>query len=119
MDWCENYSSISWRHGLVCDVCVVCEWDCCVVVVLVDGGKCACRFKKSGVPRPVTYRAENQPTSQTKRHKSRGTNRIPFGDRRESLSAAARVGPRCDIVEACEALGIQPGIEEAERVPTS
>ncbi len=57
----RNYSSISWHHELVCDVYVVCGWDCCIVVVPVHeiSGKCAYRFKKSGVPRPVTCRAEN------------------------------------------------------------
>ncbi len=44
------------------------------------------------------------------------THRIPPSDRGESSSVAARVRPRLDVVEPCEAPAVQPGVEPAERV---
>src|SRR6266702_594622 len=72
-------------------------------------------FLKSGVPRPVTYDAQTQPTSNMKRFQSSGTNGIPPGDGRESLSLAALVRARCDVSEAREQVAVQPGIEETKR----
>src|SRR6266702_7534483 len=46
------------------------------------------------------------------------TDRIPSFDSGESFSAASWVRTRCDIFEARNAVAIQPGIEEPERVFT-
>ncbi len=54
-----------------------------------------------------------------KRDRHRGTNKTPSGDGQESLSAAVRVRPRCDVIQACKPTSVQPGIEEAERGPTT
>jgi hypothetical protein len=74
-------------------------------------------FKKCGVPRPVTYATQSQPTTKINESKSRGrTNRIPSGDGGESIgAAAAQARARCDVGEALESLAVQPGIEEAKR----
>jgi len=74
-------------------------------------------FSKSNVPRPVTCGAQNQPTSKMKRYKSGGTNGIPSRDGRESISVAARVRTRYDVVEALKSVAVQPEIEETERGP--
>ncbi len=51
-----------------------------------------------------------------KRYKYGRTNGIPSSDGKESISFAARVRARCDIVEARSPFGVQPGIEETKRV---
>jgi hypothetical protein len=92
----------------------------------VDGealGKTFSSFTKSGVPTPVTFRAQNEPTSKMKRYMSGGTYGIPSFDGRESNSAAARVRTLHDVVEDPEVLGyicvgymvVQPGIEPTKR----
>ncbi len=75
-----------------------------------------CSSIKTGVPSPVTYGAQNQPTLKTKRYKSRKKNRIPSSDGGEPLSAASRVSARFDVREARTTVTVQPGIEETERV---
>ena len=50
--------------------------------------------------------------------KPRRTNRVPSNDRLESLSVAARIRPKCDIVDAFEAIAIEPWIQEPERCST-
>ena len=50
--------------------------------------------------------------------KPRRTNRVPSNDRLESLSVAARIRPKCDIVDTFEAIAIEPWIQEPERCST-
>jgi hypothetical protein len=54
-------------------------------------GKTFSSFPKSGVPRPVTYGAQNQPTSKMKIYRPGGMNGIPSSNGRESISAAALI----------------------------
>jgi hypothetical protein len=72
-----------------------------------------CSFRKSSVPKPVTY--VWNPRSIKVERCFGGTNGIPSVNGRESNGVAARVRARCDVVEALAGLPIQPDIEEAER----
>ena len=69
--------------------------------------------EKFSVPRPVTYGAQNQPTSKMKGYKR--ANGIPSGDGRESRGVAARVRTRYDVLEAPNSDSVQPGIDETQR----
>src|SRR6266702_364335 len=53
-----------------------------------------------------------------KRHKSCETHRVPSNDSGESRSIAARIRPRRDVIQAREAAAVQPGVEEAKRLPS-
>ncbi|KAH8989202.1 hypothetical protein EDB86DRAFT_2831702 [Lactarius hatsudake] len=44
---------------------------------------------------------------------------VPSGDGEESISAAAWIRAKCDVIEAREAVAIQPRVEETECVCTS
>jgi hypothetical protein len=83
---------------------------------------------KFGVPRPVTYATQSQPTTKISESKSDGrTNRIPSRDSRESIRAAAALArARCNVVEVrvmarvrrmSDFRTVQPRIEEAKRAP--
>jgi hypothetical protein len=52
---------------------------------------------------------------QSEESKSRMTNSIPSSGGRESSGPAARIRARYDVIEAVEAVAIQPGVEETER----
>jgi hypothetical protein len=50
------------------------------------------------------------------RYRLGGTHRVPSNDGGEAFGFAARVRTGCDVVEACQATTVQPGIQETERV---
>src|SRR6266702_3258014 len=58
------------------------------------------------IPKSANLRSEES--------KPRRMNRIPSSDRGESISPAARIRTRHDVVEARKAVAIQPGVEEAK-----
>ena len=68
-------------------------------------------FLNSGVPRPVTYGAQNQPKPKMKRW----TNGIPSLGGIKSTSVAPRVRTLNDVVQAHESVSVQPGVEETKR----
>ncbi|KAH8988406.1 hypothetical protein EDB92DRAFT_1817595 [Lactarius akahatsu] len=77
-----------------------------------------CRhYSSSGVPRPVTYSAQNQPTSKMKEAQVPPGELDPTQPGGKSVSVAARIRAKCDIIEVYAALAVQPGIEEAKRPP--
>ena len=82
-------------------------------LVLASPGRRACNRRKSGVPRPVTYRAQCHLTSSNVK-KQRGTYSVPPRDRGESIGATAWILATCDIVETSSATSVQPAIEEAK-----
>jgi hypothetical protein len=49
-----------------------------------------------------------------KKYKSGGTDGIPSIGARESISVAARVRTRCDVLDALKDIAVQPEIEETK-----
>ena len=69
--------------------------------------------EKFSVPRPVTYEAQNQPTSKMKGYKR--ANGIPSGAGRKSRAVAARVRTQYDVLKAPNSYSVQPWIEKTKR----
>ena len=75
------------------------------------------RCSKSSVPRPVTYTGRGSENGERSTHKIGETHRVPSFGGGKSLGLAARVCPSYDVIEALQAVVIQPWIEEAEGRP--
>ena len=81
---------------------------------------CNCSFWKSSVPRPVTYTGRWSENGESDTHNVGGTHGVPSFTGGKSLGTAARVPPSFDVIEALQAVviqPIQPWVEEAERAP--
>ena len=68
----------------------------------------------SGVPKSMTYVAQNWSRSKMKRYNAGGTNGITSISGKEDKSFAARVRTPYDAVEVIKSISVQPGVEETK-----
>ncbi|SRR6266702_2521354 len=73
------------------------------------------QFKKVQRPRTRDLCIPKSTNVKSEESKSCRTNRIPSDDGGESISLAARIRARHDLIEARKAAAIQPGVEEVKR----